>query len=152
MPGIVGIITKKPREWAEPQLRTMVEAMRHEPFYVTGTWIDDSVGVYVGWVARKNSFSDGMPLRNEGEDIVLTFSGEGCPEPGTVCWLKQKGHNLKPEGSAYLVHFCEETAIFPAGLNGRFHGLLTNRVSGTANLFNDRYGLHRIYYHESKEA
>src|SRR5208282_1514358 len=32
------------------------------------------------------------------------------------------------------------------------HGLLTDRQRRTATLFNDRYGMHRIYYHESKEA
>ncbi len=56
MPGIVGLITKKPREAAEPELLRMTEALRHEHFYVTGTWIDESLGVYVGWSAQKGSF------------------------------------------------------------------------------------------------
>ena len=73
MPGIVGLITKMPRERAEPMLRQMVEALRHESFYVTGTWIDESLGVYVGWVARKNSFADGMPICN-GEGTSVSFS------------------------------------------------------------------------------
>ena len=62
MPGIVGLITKIPRERAERELLRMVKALQHETFYETGTWIDESLGVYVGWVAQKNSFSDGMPL------------------------------------------------------------------------------------------
>src|SRR5207244_7899931 len=37
-------------------------------------------------------------------------------------------------------------------LNAWFHGLLTDRNRGTTTLFNDRYGMHRIYYHESKET
>jgi len=37
-------------------------------------------------------------------------------------------------------------------LNGRFHGLLMDRTQGSVSLFNDRYGIHRIYYHESKNA
>ena len=57
MPGIVGLITKKPREWAEQQLARMIEPMLHEPFYVKGTWIDESLGVYVGWVAREEFLS-----------------------------------------------------------------------------------------------
>ena len=40
----------------------MVEAMRHEPFYETGTWIDQSLGIYLGWVVRKDSFPGKMPL------------------------------------------------------------------------------------------
>jgi hypothetical protein len=56
MPGIVGLLTKMPRERAEPELLRMVESLRHEPFYVTGTWVDEALGVYVGWVVRKDYF------------------------------------------------------------------------------------------------
>jgi asparagine synthase (glutamine-hydrolysing) len=37
-------------------------------------------------------------------------------------------------------------------LNGLFHGLLADSTRGTVTLFNDRYGMHRIYYYKSKEA
>src|SRR2546427_12961737 len=130
----------------------MVEALRHESFYETGTWVDESLGVYVGWAGRKNSFSEGMPLWNERQDVGLVFSGEEFPESGTARRLKQRGHDLDMEGPSYLVHLYEEDHSFPAGLNGRFHGLLADRTRGTATLFNDRYGMHRIYYHESKDA
>jgi asparagine synthase (glutamine-hydrolysing) len=152
MPGIVGLISKMPREWAEPQLKRMVEAIRHESFYETGTWIDESLGVYVGWTVRKNSFSDGMPLGNERRDVILVFSGEEFPEPGAVRRLKERGHELQSDGPAYLVHLYEEDATFPAGLNGMFQGLLIDRTHASATLFNDRYGMHRIYYHLSNEA
>ena len=130
----------------------MVETLRHESFYVTGTWMDESAGVYVGWVARQNSFSSQMPLGNEKGDAVLVFSGEEYPEPGTARRLKEKGHGVATEGPAYLVHLYEDDPSFPAGLNGRFHGLLADRSRGTTTLFNDRYGIHRIYYHEAPET
>lgn len=152
MPGIVGLISRMPREQAEPQLQRMVEALRHESFYATGTWIDNSLGVYVGWVARKGSFSDGMPLRNEKKDTILVFSGEEFPEPGTTRRLKEHGHALDGAGPSYLVHLYEDDPAFPASLNGRFHGLLADRQRGTAMLFVDRYGLHRLYYHEGKDG
>ena len=152
MPGIVGLLTRMPRARAQLELLRMVEALRHENFYATGTWVDESLGVYVGWIVRKDSFSDGMPLSNEQGDVVLVFSGEEFPEPGTARRLKERGHRLDAEGPSYLVHLYEDDHSFPAGLNGRFHGLLTDRTRGTATLFNDRYGMHRIYYHESKEA
>jgi asparagine synthase (glutamine-hydrolysing) len=152
MPGIVGLLTRMPRERAEPELLQMVESLRHESFYGTGTWVDESLGVYVGWAVQKNSFADGMPLLNEREDVVLVFSGEEFPEPGTARRLKERGHGLDATGPSYLVHLYEEDHSFPAGLNGWFHGLLTDRSRGTATLFNDRYGMHRVYYHESKDA
>ena len=152
MPGIVGLMTRMPRERAEPQLLRMVRALCHESFYATGTWIDEPSGVYVGWTTRENSFSDRMPVRNERGDVVLVFSGEEFPEPGTARRLKERGHTLETEAASYLVHLYEEDPTFPAGLNGRFHGLLTDRVHGTTTLFNDRYGMHRIYCHEAREA
>ena len=143
MPGIVGFISRMPREQAERELRQMVESLRHESFYVTGTWLNESLGVYVGWIARKGSFSDGMPVRNERGDVVLVFAGEEFPQPGTVQNLRARGHNIDATGASYLVHIYEEDPSFPVGLNGRFHGLLTDQSRGTATLFNDRYGMQR---------
>jgi asparagine synthase (glutamine-hydrolysing) len=141
-----------PREEAEQQLLLMLETLRHENFYVTGTWVDEYLGAYVGWVARKGSFSDGMPLRNERGDVMLVFSGEEFPEPGTTERLKSRGHDLDSTGPSYLVHLYEEDSSFPAGLNGRFHGLLVDQNRRTATLFNDRFGMHRLCYHERGDA
>ena len=152
MPGIVGLITAMPRERAERELLRMLDSVRHESIYVMGKCVDQSLGVYVGWAARKGSFSDGMPLHNERGDVSLVFSGEEFPEPGIARRLKEKGHALEATGPSYLVHLYEEDPSFPAVLNGRFHGLLMDRTRGTATLFNDRYGMHRIYHYESKEG
>jgi len=151
MPGIVGLITSLPREKSAPQFVRMMETLRHEPFYVTGTWIDESLGIYLGWIERLDQ-SDEMPLRNERGDVVLGFSGEEFPEPGTVQRLSQRGHELSADGLSYLVHLYEEDASFLSGLNGRFHGLLVDQRRGSAILFNDRYGMHRLYYHESEST
>jgi asparagine synthase (glutamine-hydrolysing) len=69
-----------------------------------------------------------------------------------VFGLKERGHACEVEGSSYLVHVAEEDSCFPQSLNGQFHGVLADRRKGTATLFNDRYGMHRIYYHETKSA
>jgi len=130
----------------------MLDTLRHEPFYATGTWIDESLGVYVGWGARKGSFGDGMPLSNETGDVVLVFAGEEFPEPGTAARLTARGHTLESTEASYLVHLYEEDPRFPAGLNGFFQGVVADRARGTVTLFNDRYGMQRFYYHESKEA
>jgi asparagine synthase (glutamine-hydrolysing) len=152
MPGVVGIIGRIPPARAECELRQMVDALRHENFYVTGMCVEKGLGAYIGWIARKDSFSDGMPVRNERRDVELVFSGEEFPAPGTIQGLKERGHDLGEAAPDYLVHLYEADPSFPAGLNGRFHGLLMDRSRGTALLFNDRYGMHRIYYYESKDA
>ncbi len=146
MPGIVGLITRIPRQQAEPLLLRMVESLRHESFYVTGTWIDEELGAYVGWVAREGAFSANMPLRDGRNETVLIFSGEeysSCAD-SSAC----DGQN----GPGYLLERCRDDRAFPASLNGRFQGLLADRSRRTALLFNDRFGMHRVYYHECAEA
>jgi asparagine synthase (glutamine-hydrolysing) len=152
MPGLVGCVTKRPREWAELQVERMVESLRHESFYATGTWSDESLGVYVGWISRRNSFDGGLPLRNGRGDVVLLFSGEEYPEPGSVRCLREEGHAVDSGGASCLVHRYQGSASYFAGLNGRFHGLLADQNRGVATLFNDRYGMHRLFFHEAKET
>src|SRR2546427_10847550 len=131
----------------------MLRAIQHHSFYRTGTWIDELSGVYVGWTAHRDSFCDGMPICNETGNAILVFSGEEYPEPAIVCHLRQRGHQLQANGPSYLVHLYEEDHDdFPARLNGGFHGLVIDRTRGTTTLFNDRYGMHRLCYYESKEA
>ena len=141
-----------PRQWAEARLRQMVQSICHESFYETGTLIDEAMGVYVGWAERQNLFSHALPLSNEGGDVSLVFSGEEYREAEAADRLKHRGHEFDPAGPSYLVHLAEEDAAFPVSLNGRFHGIVLDRKFGRAKLFNDRYGMHRLYYHESRDA
>jgi len=152
MPGIVGLITKKPRAWAEQQLVMMVGALLHESFYISGTCIDESMGVYAGWAVRNGSFCDVLPITNERRDVSLVFSGDVYPKSGTLSGLKERGHSVDAQGASYLVHLYEEDPDFLSKLNGLFHGLLVDRTRRTGILFNDRYGMHRVCYHQSKDA
>jgi len=141
-----------PREQAEPQLLRMLDTIRHESWYTTGTWVDESLGVYVGWAVRGGSFCDAMPVVNEQGDVVLVFSGEDYSDPEVISALQRQGHELGSQPASYLVHLYEADPMFPGGLNGRFHGLCVDRRLGKATLFNDRSGMDRVYYHESKDA
>lgn len=152
MPGIAGLITRMPADEAQTRLHRMIGALRHEPFYVTGTCVDEDLGLYAGWTARKGSSGDGMPLHSERGDVSLVFSGEDFADPLVSRKLRERGHIFEAEGPSYLVHLYEEDPAFPVNLNGRFHGLAADRQQSLAMLFNDRYGMHRLYYHESKDA
>jgi asparagine synthase (glutamine-hydrolysing) len=152
MPGIVGLVTRMPRPRAEAALKRMVEALHHESCYRTGTWVDEPRGIYVGWAARKNSFADGMPLCDARGGVVLVFSGEEYEEPSTSRRVNAQEPAWAVQGPSYLARVAAEDPTFPLGLNGRFHGLLVDHARDVASLFNDRYGIHRLYYHESKDA
>jgi asparagine synthase (glutamine-hydrolysing) len=152
MPGIAGLITQLPKERAVALLCQMVKALAHEPFYETGIWMDEPLGIYVGWAVRKGSFCDRMPVTNETGSVTLVLSGEVYPAAGTIEELKAKGHSFDERPAAYLPHLCEEEPDFPLSLNGLFHGIVADRKRGTVALFNDRYGMHKLCYHQSSEA
>ncbi len=152
MPGIAALITGMGRPRAEAELRRMLGVMRHESFYSVRTWSDEALGIYVGWTARQGSFSDAGPQQNETGDVLLIFSGEEYPPPDAIQSLKRRGHRVGEDPTSYLVHQYEEDPTFPAQLNGLFHGILIDRGRRRISIFNDRYGMHRLYFHESKEA
>ncbi len=151
MPGIVGLITKMNRRSAEQEVQRMVQALRHESFYETGTWSDESVGIYIGWIARHPSFPGGRPLESLQKNKILFFSGEDFSEPAAP-FFGQTSQSHSMRSHSYLMDRVESDSSFPTTLNGRFQGVLVDKKAKTAQLFNDRYGLHRVYYHEAPEG
>ena len=153
MPGIAGIISKSYGEKRRNDLGFMIEQMVHEPFYVTGSYMNDQMGLFAGWVCIKGSFSDCMPVFNEKKDICLLFSGENFTDRETLDSLRSRGHEIDSENAGYIVHLYEERGEdFLLDLNGQYAGILIDIGKGKGILFNDRYGIERIYYHEDKEA
>jgi asparagine synthase (glutamine-hydrolysing) len=142
MPGIVGFISKSPRPGAAFQLHEMLETIDHEPFYASGTLVDDTLGLQVGWTALKGSFSEKMPLYDSQKKVALVFSGEDYSYIGT------EACDAEPR---YLVDMYGKDSNFVTSLNGMFHGLIADRARGVISLFNDRYGMHRLCYHESSD-
>jgi asparagine synthase (glutamine-hydrolysing) len=127
--------------------------MMHEKFYTSGTYVNERMRLWVGWVCHKDSFSDCLPIWNERKDICLIFLGENAADESEIDHLKAKGHQCNSEDASYLVHLYEEIGIrFLEKLNGWFSGVLVDFRDGKSVLFNDRYGLNRIYYHENEDG
>lgn len=153
MPGIAGIITKTHEEHNPRDIGLMIESMNHEHFYTSGTYVDDRLGVSIGWVIIKGSFSDCMPVWNETNDVCLIFSGENYADSAVTSNLKALGHQFHASDASYLVHLYEEKGDeFFGQLNGWFAGLILDLRKGSTILFNDRIGMKRVYYHEDRDA
>jgi asparagine synthase (glutamine-hydrolysing) len=88
-----------------------------------------------------------MPVQNGNGDITLFFSGEEYARGRGTTPLCSGDCELDHDLS-YLVEEFETSPCFPAQLNGRFHGIAIDRRKGSVQLFNDRYGMQRIYYRE----
>jgi len=150
MPGIVGIISKHgPSAERRSLIQSMVKCMTHEAFYVCGTYINEELGLWSGWTCHKGAFGDCLPIWNEKKDICLLFSGEDFADQTDVDALKMRGHEFGPDDASYLVHLYEEMGYgFLEKLNGWFSGVLLDLRQQKFVLFNDRFGVNRIYYHE----
>lgn len=153
MPGLVGIIHRSPNEACKTDLARMLRAMRHDASYVSGTFLDEKAGLYAGWTMHRNSFSDCLPVFNEKQDVVLLFSGEHYSDPSRIRQLEANGHEFQTGNASQVVHLYEENGSrFLEELNGWFSGILYDRSKGEVTLFNDRFGMQRIYYCETDDA
>ena len=153
MPGIAGVISKDKRIDLQKQMDSMLPCLCYEPFYRSGTYFNESLGLAVGWTSHAGSFSDCMPVWNERRDLCLIFAGEDFSDPRDIQALRAKGHNFGTGKAHYLIHLYEEAgAKFFEKLNGWFSGVLVDLRRQRAFLFNDRYGANRVFYHENEQG
>jgi asparagine synthase (glutamine-hydrolysing) len=149
MPGIVGIISQRPSEQYSGLVKSMVKCLKHEPFYTDGTYFNEELGLWSGWACHKGAFDDCLPIWNEKKDICLLFSGEDFADQADIDAVRMRGHEFSPDDASYLVHLYEEMGYeFLEKLNGWFSGVLVDLREQKLVLFNDRYGVNRLSYHE----
>jgi asparagine synthase (glutamine-hydrolysing) len=149
MPGIVGIISQRPSAQYNALVKSMAKCLIHEPFYTEGVYINQEVGLWSGWACHKDAFGDCLPIWNEKRDICLLFSGEDFADQIDIAALRMRGHEFGSDDASYLVHLYEEMGCaFLEKLNGWFSGALLDLRAQKIVLFNDRYGVNRLYYHE----
>src|SRR5438105_924784 len=149
MPGIVGIVSQRPSEQYYSLVKSMVKCLIHEPFYTDGTYINEKLGLWSGWACHEETFGHRLPIWNEKKDICLLFSGEDFAGQADIDALRIRGHEFGSDDASYLVHLYEEMGYeFLEKLNGWFSGVLLDLREQKFILFNDRYGVNRIYYHE----
>src|SRR5437016_11044863 len=153
MPGIAGIVSKRPTAECQSLVKSMTSSMEYASFYNSGIYSVPELGICASWVAQEGSFGAGQPFFNERTDVVLLFSGECFADPETRTALQQKRHQVGQASGDWLVHLYEEEGDgFFEKLNGLFSGLLIDKRQSKAFLFNDRYGVERIYCHETEDA
>ena len=94
-----------------------------------------------------------MPIKNSENNILIFFSGENYAEKKEVEILKRRGQTNETFNAKYLIHAYEKKGRdrFLKWLNGWFSGVIIDFIKKKIVLFNDRYGLGRIYYYAKKE-
>lgn len=144
MPGIVGIIRRHKYNGITADLRRMIGSMMHEPFYTSAQYINEEIGLYMGRVSHDENLGRQMPLVSPDGQRILIISGEHFPT--------SNGHADREAISRELLrlHPESETKLF-RHLNGWFSGVAIDLGARTATLFNDRYGMGRIYLYEGDD-
>lgn len=139
MPGIAGIIQKNRGPVRGNGVELMVKSMLHEPFYCSGTLKREDIGILVGWACHPTPASVCLPIWNEPKDVCLIFTGEH---------FSNRAHAVS-NGIELLSFYRTNGTRFIKHLNGSFSGILIDILARKVVLFNDRYGLDRVYYHEN---
>jgi asparagine synthase (glutamine-hydrolysing) len=153
MPGLMGVVSRSGPIGSGGPIERMASCMRRVRSDSTGVVTQERLGVSCGWVCAKGSFSDCMPLWNEVRNICLIFWGEEYADQAEMHQLQALGHRFAAGNGSYLVHQYEQHGLaFLTRLNGGFSGLVIDLREDKAVLFNDRYGLGRIYFHENENG
>ena len=129
-------------------LQQLLQPMAREPSDTVVTCSDISPLARCGAVVWGSSRFAG-PVWNEEKNIGSLISGNAFATSADRQWLRSRGHRLSDRDNTGLVHLYEELGIRAfEKLNGWFSGILVDLGRSEAILFNDRYGLNRIYVHE----
>jgi asparagine synthase (glutamine-hydrolysing) len=152
MPGIAGIISNGPNPENHVNLNSMVECMRNPKLYRFGSLFQERFGLSTGWVAHPG-FSGSIPIWNEAKNICLIFLGEDYQDRSGIDQLGAKRGKINAQDTSYLVYLYEELGLnFLERINGWFSGLVVDLREEKIVLFNDRYGLSRIYFCENERG
>jgi asparagine synthase (glutamine-hydrolysing) len=151
MTAILGILDiKGSKEKNSIDVQRMLSTIDNGTSYSTGLYHNTKIGAYIGWATHKDSFSDCLPIYNEKKNIIFFFIGENFPVDHNSKLLKINGYPIDTTKAQYLVHLYETMGDdFFSELNGIFSGLVIDLSKEKVVLFNDRYGLHRVYTFQS---
>lgn len=153
MPGIFGFFTADQTPQNVIRLKAMADAMNPKGRYVSGVCTFREMGVYAGWTAHASSPLAHQPFANERRDVVLILSGNCGKNRRCVDELRARGHGLRADAADWPLHLYEEVGDASLEtMNGIFSGLLLDARLNCAILFNDRYGLDRVYICEQGDS
>ena len=142
MPGIAGIISHNPeRHLLQEQLAGMLRLMRHHRDAEQGAFATPEQGAYLGWVS--NSGKTGATAGLDGDVTVLSHGEHFSHDADAPC----AGNTPH----AILAAYQADGDAFARELNGWFSGVIVDRTRRAVHLFNDRYGMQRIYYWRDPE-
>lgn len=143
MPGIVGVVGFKNLDFIADRIDQMLAAMSIEPYYRSCQIDLSEKGIYLGSVALPETQAAASPIQSKSKNTTLLLSGEV---------LSIDGQSNSPKDTNTIIANYEDRGIDSlAQLNGWFSGVILDHRTDEVILFNDRYGMQRIYYYEADD-
>src|SRR4029077_2530907 len=105
-------------------------------------------GLELGWLSSPRPADACVSVSNERKDVFLLFAGEHFSDDEAIrpSASGEKVDNICT-GTRLLSLYEELGSDLWTKLNGYFSGIIVDIRKGIVVLFNDRYGLGRIYYY-----
>ena len=147
MAGFVGIFrADRCAQTGVSELKSMVRTLVHKPHDVFDRITNSALGVSIAWV-QEDKCDGAVQAWNTHRDICLILAGEDFP-------TRRNGEpSSGSEKAARQIRAYEDRGLrFIEDLNGWFSGVLMDLRQDRVILFNDRFGLSRVYYHESRDG
>jgi asparagine synthase (glutamine-hydrolysing) len=127
----------------------MLAAMRHDAQYQSGTYFAPEQGIYTAWTAHAGSDVSARVHHDVVRGVSVVFSGELVPTDEA---LSTGDRGVSCDAARLAALFSASGPSMIDRLNGLFSAVVIDSSSGRSFLFNDRYGLERIYYYETNDA
>lgn len=144
MPGIAGLLSSQHVSTNAQVLEQMLAAMKHDASYCAESCVHPEASAWIGSVSRPQLQQFHW---NVSRDIAVQIYGEFHTDNQTQSASLNQAGALKFFLMDYVVN--GESAL--QHLNGWFSGVLIDCREKKSILFNDRYGLGRVYIHQSKD-
>ncbi|MES2693321.1 MAG: asparagine synthase-related protein [Verrucomicrobiota bacterium] len=135
MHALAGIISPRGVPALAHPPQRMVDRLCHDSSRVPGYGTFEAIGARVGWVAPPEAAA--KPAWSRTRQVAVLLASDATALHST-------------QSAASLADAIEHSGLHAlTSLNGWFSGLIVDLRDCTATLFNDRYGLGRLYYHET---
>lgn len=148
MSALAGFIGKQRPPVQGNVISKMLAAMSRESDTTLNTRFLPGAGLELGWLSASGSNNECTFVSDRENTLFLLLRGElfSGDEIGTngSCTRRAAAHLVSQVMSS------DPGALL--NLNGWFSGILVDARANTVILFNDRYGLGKIYYHEAPDG
>lgn len=136
-PAIAGILGGKNSAINAESISPMLRALKYGGRKVLGAYGNAQSGIWIGWMGLQDSGMANFPVWDKSRTIGLVLLGE----------LYSNGPDHLDSLHSVLNDYEKEGIRCLEQLNGWFGGVLIDIRNQRAVLFNDRYGLFKINYH-----